>query len=106
MHTLQLAGVVFSREKLLAAQKRITHLEAVLGPLSLVNRKTTSLDLPPPDSRQIEQICADPELAGIFYAGQQGMPAQVPPALPLYDPAGAMIGNLVLYRDGSESTRP
>ncbi|NCA90096.1 MAG: hypothetical protein EOM92_14655 [Gammaproteobacteria bacterium] len=74
MHTLQLTGSVFSREKLMAAQARIAHLEAVLGPLDLMNRETVSLDLPPPDQDQIARLCADPELAGIYYAGKHEMP--------------------------------
>ncbi len=74
MHTLQLTGSVFSREKLMAAKARIAHLEAVLGPLDLINRETVSLDLPPPDARQIERLCTDPELAGIYYAGRQEVP--------------------------------
>ena len=74
MNTLQLTGSVFSREKLMAAQARIAHLEAVLGPLDLMNRETVSLDLPPPDQEQIARLCADPELAGIYYAGKHEMP--------------------------------
>ncbi len=74
LHTLQLTGSVFSREKLMAAKARIAHLEAVLGPLDLINRETVSLDLPPPDARQIERLCADPNLAGIYYAGKQEVP--------------------------------
>ena len=90
MHTLQLTGSVFSREKLMAAQARIAHLEAVLGPLDLMNRETVSLDLPPPDQEQIARLCADPELAGIYYAGKHELPWLATRA---GDEAGAWTGN-------------
>ena len=96
MHTLQLTGSVFSREKLMAAQARIAHLEAVLGPLDLINRETVILDLPPPDQDQIARLCADPELAGIYYAGRHELPGPAEGALTLRNAIGVVMGILVL----------
>jgi hypothetical protein len=108
MNILQLTGSVFSREKLMAARARIAHMEAVLGPLGLINRESESLDLPPPDAQQIERLCADPQLAGIYYAGKQELPGPAAGAgaedyLTLRNANGIEVGVLALCPGESAS---
>ena len=92
MSRIQLTGSVFSREKLQEGVRRTAHLEGILGPLSLLRGGELNLRLPDMDLAQVNQLCADPELAAIYFSS----PRAIPEARPILNRRGEVVGSLVV----------
>jgi hypothetical protein len=89
---MQITGALFSREKLMEANRRAAHLEGILGPLALIQGNDMHLTLPEMGQAQIEQLCTDPALAAIYFSS----PRSFPNSRAILNEQGAVIGTLVL----------
>lgn len=99
----QTAGIVFSRETAIEAERRSRAVEAVLGPQPFMRRQLSSDDIagtrPRLDFSGAVRLCADPELGGVYVPAAGEAAAGVA----IRNARGAQVGRFVFC---SEVRRP